>query len=66
MLELVEAVDLDWHPSLYNLNACLKSLTWMATRLSISIPPLESALIERLYRIYENYASKHCLNTPNK
>lgn len=53
MLEFVEAVDLDWHPSLYSLNAWLKSLTWMATRLSISIPPLGSVWIERLYGMYK-------------
>lgn len=49
ILEFVEAVDLKRHPNLYRLRAWLKSLTWMETRLSISIPPFGSVWTERLY-----------------
>lgn len=48
-LEFVEAVDLERCPIVYSLFAWLKSLTWMVTRLVISISPLESVWIERLH-----------------
>ena len=48
VLEFVEAVDLKRHPNLYSFKAWLKSVTRIATRLSISIPPFGSVWIERL------------------
>lgn len=48
-LELVEAVDRRRQPTLYSRRAWMQSLTGIATRFSISIPPFGSVKILRLF-----------------